>query len=214
MSFKRNGYFQSARVYRSLGGILVQYWIYSKLYGGSCALNKKGCHFPAAPTGNPSHTRRVSRKLRAPPRPPLFARANFSRLNFDSGAKILRDIIKYDYPAKVEEKKETARGDASREVQGGGRSRGEEEKRKREDKVRKDAEKKQKEATEVGRRTTGGRVRLKVKSCRGIRGRDAVRALLEGAPASRDTGVVQPQRVTRRRLRAAFRAEPGSACRA
>lgn len=83
---------------------------------GSCALNKKGCHFPAAPTGNPSHTRRVSRKLRAPPRPPLFARANFSRLNFDSGAKILRDIIKYDYPAKVEEKKETARGDASREV--------------------------------------------------------------------------------------------------
>lgn len=116
MSFERNGYFQSARVYRSLGGILVQYWIYSKLYGGSCALNKKGCHFPAAPTGNPSHTRRVSRKLRAPPRPPLFARANFSRLNFDSGAKILRDIIKYDYPAKVEERKETARGDASREV--------------------------------------------------------------------------------------------------
>lgn len=94
---------------------------------------------------------------------------------------------------------------------------GVEEKKKRErgkNRVRKDAEKKQKEATEVGRRTTGGGVRLKVKSCRGIRGRGAVRALLVGAPASRDTGVVQPQRVTRRRLRAAFRAEPGSACRA
>lgn len=131
MSFERNGYFQSARVYRFLGGILVQYWIYSKLYGGSCALNKKGCHFPAAPTSNPSHTRRVSQKLRAPRRPPLFARANFSRLNFDSGAKILGDIIKYDYPAKVEERKETARGCIERGVR-----REEEEKRRRKEKER------------------------------------------------------------------------------
>ena len=96
---------------------------------GSCALNKKGCHFPAA-RADPSHT----------PSPPetsrtisIIFRTNFSRLNFDSGAKILGDIIKYDYPGK-------RRGERKgpREMHRKGRG-------------RKDAEEKQKEAAEVGR---------------------------------------------------------------
>lgn len=97
---------------------------------GSCALNKKGCHFPAAPA-DPPHTPsppETSRAISA-----IF-RANFSRLNFDSGAKILGDIIKYDYPGKEGRKGRPARGDASRRERG-----------------RKDAEEKQKEVVEVGR---------------------------------------------------------------
>lgn len=95
----------------------------------SCALNKKGCHFPAAPA-DPSHT----------PSPPetshtisAIFRTNFSRLNFDSGAKILGDIIKYDYPGK-----ERRKGGNRAEMHRRGRG-------------KKDAEKKQKEAAEVGR---------------------------------------------------------------
>jgi len=61
-------------------------------------------------------------------------RANFSRLNFDSGAKILGDIIKYDYPGK-EGRKKRWRGDASQ--------RGRE---------RNDAEEREKEASRGGRK--------------------------------------------------------------
>lgn len=96
---------------------------------GSCALNKKGCHFPAIP-----RTCRVHQKLRAPS-PPIF-RANFSRLNFDSGAKILGDIIKYDYPGKERRKGESRSpcAEMHRRERGG-----------------KGAEEKQKEAAKVGR---------------------------------------------------------------
>lgn len=97
-------------------------------YSESCALNKKGCHFPAAPA-NPSHMPSLAETSRT--NSAIF-RANFSRLNFDSGVKILGDIIKYDYPGKEEERKNGA----------GMHQRGWE---------RKGAEEKQKEAAEVGR---------------------------------------------------------------
>jgi len=73
-------------------------------YSKSCALNKKGCHLSAAAAsanGIP---------VRFPDTISATFRANFSRLNFDSGAKILGDIIKYDYPGKEGRKKS---GDAS-----------------------------------------------------------------------------------------------------
>jgi len=47
--------------------------------------------------------------------------ANFSRLNFDSGAKIREDIIKYDYPGKVEERKKDGADMYQRERRKGGR---------------------------------------------------------------------------------------------
>lgn len=76
---------------------------------GSCALNKKGCHFPAV-RADPSHTSSLPETSRTIS---IIFRANFSRLNFDSRAKILGDIIKYDYPGKKMRKEGAAR-DASK----------------------------------------------------------------------------------------------------
>jgi len=90
-------------------------------YGESCALNKKSCQLSAA-----------AASARLPDTVSATFRANFSRLNFDSGAKILGDIIKYDYPGKEGRKKS---GDASQ--------RGRE---------RNDTEEKEKEAIRGGRK--------------------------------------------------------------
>lgn len=109
---------------------------FMQTYSESCVLNKKGCHFPAAPA-NPSHMPSLPETSRTTS---TIFRANFSRLNFDSGAKILGDIIKYDYLGKREGKRE--RKEEEKKAGAGMHQRG---------RGRKGAEEKQEEAAEVGR---------------------------------------------------------------
>lgn len=95
---------------------------------------------------------------------------NFSCLNFDSGAKILGDIIKYDYDKEEAKEEEKKKVDASREKEGHA-ARGNKKKNH-------------------GEKMTGDRVRLKVKSCRGKGwwcARGVVHWLLERWPVV-DTG--------------------------
>lgn len=136
---------------------------FMQTYSESCVLNKKGCHFPAAPA-NPSHMPSLPETSRTTS---TIFRANFSRLNFDSGAKILGDIIKYDYLGKRERKRE--RKEEEKKPKRGCIKEGGEER----------APRRHRKRPLRWEETTNGRVRPRVKSCRGMT-ESGTRLLKEG----------------------------------